>query len=102
MMCAACVSKMFLFLLLIFVFKNFSRKSKMGRENVLPPLQLPGGAVVKNLPAVQEMRKSEFNSWVGRVPGGGPGKPLQDSCLEHPIDRVTWGATAHGVARSQT
>ena len=38
----------------------------------------------------------------GRSPGGGHGKPLQYSCLENPTDREAWGATVHGVAKSQT
>ena len=33
----------------------------------------------------------------GRPPGGGNGNPLQDSCLENPVGRGAWGATAHGV-----
>ena len=56
-MCAACVGKMLLFLLLIFVFKSFSRKPKMGRENVC----LPHGyqeVQVKNLPAARETRET--------------------------------------------
>ena len=32
-------------------------------------------------------------------PGEGNGNPLQYSCLENPIDREAWWATAHGVAR---
>ena len=28
--------------------------------------------------------------------------PLQYSCLENPMDRGTWQATVHGVAKSQT
>ena len=39
---------------------------------------------------------------LGRSPGGGNGNPLQDSCLENPKDRGAWGATVHGVAKSQT
>ena len=35
----------------------------------------------------------------GRSPGEGNGNPLQYSCLEHPMDRGTWQATVHGVAR---
>ena len=35
----------------------------------------------------------------GRSPGGGNGSPLQDSCLGHPMDRGTWQATVHGVAK---
>ena len=37
-----------------------------------------------------------------RSPGGGHGNPLQYSCLENPMDRAAWRATAHGVAKSQT
>ena len=38
----------------------------------------------------------------GRSPGEGNGNPLQYSCLENPIDRGAWQATAHGVAESDT
>ena len=38
----------------------------------------------------------------GRFPGGGHDNPLQDSCLENPMDREAWWATVHGVAKSQT
>ena len=34
--------------------------------------------------------------------GEGNGTPLQYSCLENPMDRGTWWAVVHGVARSQT
>jgi len=37
-----------------------------------------------------------------RSPGEGNGNPLQDSCLENPMDRGAWQATAHGVTKSQT
>ena len=37
----------------------------------------------------------------GGSPGGGHGNPLQYSCLENPMDRGTWRATVHGVAKSQ-
>ena len=39
---------------------------------------------------------------LGRAPGGGYGNPLQDSCLEKPMDRGAWGATVHGVAELDT
>ena len=32
-------------------------------------------------------------------PGGGHGYPLQYSCLENNMDRRSWWATVHGVAR---
>ena len=38
----------------------------------------------------------------GRSPGEGNGNPLQDSCLENPMDREAWWATVHGVAKSRT
>ena len=38
----------------------------------------------------------------GRSPGEGNGIPLQYSCLENSMDRGTWRATVHGVAKSRT
>ena len=38
----------------------------------------------------------------GRSPGGGPGNPLQYSCLENPMDRGAGRATVHRIAQSQT
>ena len=55
--------------------------------------------MVKDLPADAEgIRDSIPRS--GRSPGGGHGYPLQDSCLESPMDRGAWRATVHGVAES--
>ena len=53
-----------------------------------------GGSVVKNLPA----NAGDVGSIPGsdRCPGEGNGYPLQYSCLENPMDRVTWQATVHG------
>ena len=39
---------------------------------------------------------------LGRIPGLGHGNPLQYSCLENSMDKGTWQATVHGVAKSQT
>ena len=38
----------------------------------------------------------------GRSPGGGPGVPLQYSCLENPMERGAWRATVHRVTKSRT
>ena len=38
----------------------------------------------------------------GKSPGEGHGNPLQDSCLENPMDRGVWQAAVHGVAKSRT
>ena len=37
-----------------------------------------------------------------RSPVGGHGNPLQFSCLENPMDRGAWWATACGVTQSWT
>ena len=39
---------------------------------------------------------------LGRSPGEGHGNPLQDSCLENPMERRAWQAIVHRVAKSQT
>ena len=38
----------------------------------------------------------------GRSPGEENGNPLQYSCLENSLDRGTWRAVVHGVAKSWT
>ena len=38
----------------------------------------------------------------GRSPGGGHGDPLQYSCLENPMDKGAWRATADKIEKSQT
>ena len=38
----------------------------------------------------------------GRSPGGGPSNPPQYSCLENSMDRGTWWAPVHRVAKSWT
>ena len=38
----------------------------------------------------------------GRSPGEGHGNPLQHSGLENPMDRGSWWATIHGVAKTWT
>ena len=52
--------------------------------------------VVSNLPA------NSGDAREARSPGEENGNPLQYSCLENPMDRETWGATVHGVAKSRT
>ena len=38
---------------------------------------------------------------LGRSPGEGNGNPLQNSCLENPMDRGAWRPTVHSVTKSQ-
>ena len=39
---------------------------------------------------------------LGRYPGGQHGNLIQYSCLENPMDRGAWQATAHRVAENWT
>ena len=57
---------------------------------------------VKNLLANAGDKRHEFDSWVGKIPGGGHGLPLQYSCLENPMDRGAWRATVHSVSKGET
>ena len=59
--------------------------------------------VVKNSPAnAGDIRDVGSTPGLGRSSGGGHGSPLQYSCLENPMDRGTWRATVHGVAKNRT
>ena len=73
------------------------------RTSLKPLANYSCGSVVKNLPAnAEDTREASSVPGSGRSPGGGNGNLLQFSCLENPTDRGTWGATFHGVAKSQT
>ena len=59
--------------------------------------------MVKNLPAnAGDTADTGLMPGSRRSPGGGNGNPLQYSCLENPMDRGAWPATAQGVAESDT
>ena len=55
--------------------------------------------MVKNTPANVGDLRHGFNPWVGNIPGGGHGNPLQDSCLENPTDNGAWRVTVHEVTK---
>ena len=38
---------------------------------------------------------------LGRSLGEGNGNPLQNFCLDNSVDRGSWQATVHGIAKSQ-
>ena len=58
---------------------------------------------VKNLHAkAGDVRDMGSNLVLERSPGEGNGNPLQNSCLENPMDSGAWWATVRGVAKSQT
>ena len=59
--------------------------------------------VVKNPPANGEyVGELGLTHVLGRIPGGGYGNPLQNSCLKNPIDRGGWQATVHTVEKRGT
>ena len=59
--------------------------------------------VVKNPPVnAGDGRDVGSILWSGRSPGGGHGSSPQDPCLENPMDRGAWQATAYRVAQSRT
>ena len=56
--------------------------------------------VVKNSPA--SAGDAGLIPGLERASGVGNGNPLQYSCLQNSMDRGTWRAAVHGVAKSQT
>ena len=62
----------------------------------------PDDSVLKNLPANAGGIRDAGLIRSGRFPGGGNGNPLQYSCVGNPMDRGTWWATVHSIAKSQT
>ena len=62
--------------------------------------ELPGGSDGKE--SAFSARDPGSIPGLGRSPGEGNGNPLQYTCLENPMDGGAWGATVHGVAKSQT
>ena len=67
---------------------------------LLPQEGFPGGSVGKE--TTYNAEDFGLTPWSGRSPGGGRGNPLQDSCLENPMDREALQATVRGVTKSQT
>ena len=56
--------------------------------------------MVKNSPPkAGDTRDAVSITGSGRFPGGGNDNLLQYSCLENPMDRGAWWATAHGVTK---
>ena len=63
----------------------------------------PGGASSKEVVVVvKRLKDAALIPGLGRSPEGGHGSPLQDSCLENPMDRGAWWTAVHRVAKSWT
>ena len=63
-------------------------------------LGFPGGSLVKNSPA--NAGDVDLIPGLVRSTERGHGNPLQYFWLENSMDRATWLAIVHGVAKSQT
>ena len=74
-------------------------ENKAAKYRFEPVLPYP---VVKKPPVIVGMQETSSIPGLGRSPREGNGNPLQYSCLENSMDRETWWATVHGVAKSQT
>ena len=62
---------------------------------------LPGGARGEE-PTCQcrRQKRCRFSPWVRKISWRRACNPLQDSCLENPMDRGAWRVTVHGVTVS--
>ena len=67
------------------------------RYHITHNLGFPGGSVVKNSPAMQEIWFLSLY-WEDSLEKGN-GNPLQYSCLGNPMDRGAWQATVRGMAK---
>ena len=77
---------------MIFTVRLALRRSDMGfsggAEAQYPPANAGAAGDMGSLPELE------------RSPGGGHCNPLQYFCLGNPMNRGTWQATVHGVAKS--
>ena len=65
---------------------------------------IPGGASGKEptYQCRQTLRDSGSIPGSGKSPEEGHGDPLQQSCLENPMDREAWWAIVHNIVESRT
>ena len=64
---------------------------------LLSGTEFPGGSVVKN--PLDNAGDVGLIPGSGRSPGEGNSNPLQNSCLEYPVDKEVWQAAVHGVTK---
>ena len=69
---------------------------------IIATLDFQVALVIKNPPAnAGDLRYVGSIPRLGRYHGGGHENPLQQSCLENPMDKGAWQATVHKVAKNQ-
>ena len=84
--------------MLISTYKYLSGKTRLGwRSNNVLSLRLPTLSI-----RIRWIRTAVLIKHLRDIFGEGNGTPLQDSCLESPMDGGAWWAAVHGVAKSQT
>ena len=66
----------------------------------IPWMEESGGLQSVGLLESDTTERLHFHFSLSRI-GEGNGNPLQCSCLENPIDRGTWWATVHRVAKNR-
>ena len=78
------------------------------RENMLITWGPVTNITLDDFPGSSDGKESACNAedmssipGLGRSPVEENGNPLQYSCLENPMDRGTWPATVHSIAKSQ-
>ena len=86
---------------------GFSRQGYWSGLPFSSPGDLPNPGIKPRSPALQAqtLLYNTLNAnclEIGRSPRGGHGNSLQYSCLYNPMDKRTWWATVHKVAKSQT
>ena len=83
----------------------FISLSHKGRWRILEWVAYPfssGSSRPRNRTGVSCSAGGFFINWAIRYVVEGNGTPLQNSCLENPMDRGAWKAAVHEVAKSQT
>ena len=93
---------------------HICRSDSWGLQHLYPPLSPDPQPVtghitlsILNFPGGSDGKDSACNALPGSIPGlgrspiEGNGNSLQYSCLDNPMDRGTWWATAHGVPKSR-
>ena len=66
-------------------------------------MSIPCGSGVKKLHAnARDRGDMDSIPGLGRSPGEGNGNPLQNSCLENPMDRGAWWVRVLGVTQADT
>ena len=59
-------------------------------ESSRATLGFPGGSGKEPTCQWGRCQRQGFDPWVRKIPWGGHGNPLQDSCLENPLDSGAW------------